>query len=84
MLKDPSLELMNLRRAGAYEARYPYLTEFIISEGAVDLRNNIPDEDKTIVATTAMLAANEQLHVDSARQLLTAGLDSTRSRRLFR
>ncbi len=75
MLKDPSLELMNLRRAGAYEARYPYLTEFIISEGVVDLRNNIPHEDKTIVATTAMLVANEQLHVDSARQLLAAGLE---------
>jgi TRAP-type uncharacterized transport system substrate-binding protein len=74
MLNDPSLELMNLRRASAYEARYPYLTKFTISEGVVDLRNNIPNEDKTIVATTAMLAANELLHVDSARQLLTAGL----------
>ncbi len=75
MLADPALDLMSLRRAGAYEARYPYLTKFVISEGSVDLRNNYPDADKTVVATTAMLVANEQLHVDSARQLLAAGLE---------
>ena len=75
LLTHPDLSLMNLRRAGAYEARYPYLTEFAITEGTVDLRRNIPDEDKTILATTGMLVANELLHADSARQLLTAALD---------
>ena len=75
LFEHPDLELMNMRRAGAYEARYPYLTRFAVPEGTVDLQLNVPDEDKVILTTTAMLVANELLHADSASQLLAAAAD---------
>ncbi|NJN82832.1 MAG: ABC transporter substrate-binding protein [Caldilineaceae bacterium] len=74
LLLDPDLEMMSFRRAPAYEARFPYLTEFVVTEGTVDLVRNIPSESKTILATTATLVGNELLHPDSARQLLTAAI----------
>lgn len=75
LLADTSLSLMNMRRARAYVARYSFLSDTIIGEGTVDLARNVPSEDKTILLTTATLVANEQLHPDSARQLLTAAID---------
>lgn len=74
LLLAPELDLMDFRRAGAYEARYRFLTHFEITEGTVDLVRNIPAENKTVLATTATLVANELLHPDSARQLLTAAI----------
>ena len=74
LLLDPALDLMNFHNAGAYEARFPYLTHFEIDEGTVDLVRNIPSEKKTVLATTATLVANELLHLDSARQLLTTAI----------
>lgn len=73
MLND-ELGLKDFQRAKAYEAHFPFLSEFVIGEGAVDLRRNIPAQDVTILATTAMLVANQDLHPDMARQLLSASM----------
>ncbi|MEZ4609066.1 MAG: hypothetical protein R2838_02215 [Caldilineaceae bacterium] len=42
--------------------------------GTIDLRHNRPAQDVTILATTAMLVANQELHPDLARQLLSAAI----------
>jgi TRAP transporter TAXI family solute receptor len=74
LLQNEEIALMDFRRAKAYATRFPHLSEFVIGEGAIDFRRNIPKTDTTIVATTAMLVANQELHPDSARQLLTAAI----------
>lgn len=71
MFHNPELELMNFRRDIAYSSRYSFLTSVKIGEGMIDLENNIPHEDKTLLATTATLVAREDLHSDLIYLFLT-------------
>jgi len=70
LLKSADIELLGFKRNMAYSHRYSYLTSIEIGEGMVDLENNIPKEDKTLLATTATLVAREDLHPDLIYPLL--------------
>lgn len=56
------IELMDIRRSAAYTARFPSLSSARISEGLLDLERNIPDSDRTTLASTATLVVNERFH----------------------
>ena len=75
LMADEELALKDFQRAKAYEAHFPFLSQFVIGEGTIDLRHNRPAQDVTILATTAMLVANQELHPDLARQLLSAAIE---------
>jgi uncharacterized protein len=70
LLTNPEVELLSFKRNMAYSHRYPYLTSLEIGEGMIDLENNIPKEDKVLLATTATLVGREDLHPDLVFLLL--------------
>lgn len=70
LLKNPNIELMSFKRHLAYSSRYPFLTSVQIGEGMIDLENNIPNQDKTLLAATASLVARKDLHPDIVYMLL--------------
>lgn len=58
----PGIDFLDIRRSAAYTARYPFLSSVSISEGLLDLERNIPDSDRTTLASTATLVVNEHFH----------------------
>ncbi|MCA9948488.1 MAG: ABC transporter substrate-binding protein [Anaerolineales bacterium] len=70
LLQEPNIEVLNNRRSLAYESRYNNIKILTLGEGAIDLAQNIPSEDKELIATVGTLVANKDLHPDLARLLL--------------
>jgi hypothetical protein len=58
----PGVDFLDIRRSAAYTARYPFLSSVGISEGLLDLEQNIPDEDRTTLASVATLVVNDRFH----------------------
>lgn len=58
----PGVELLDIRRSAAYTARYPFLSSVSIPEGLLDLARNIPDSDRTTLASVATLVVNDRFH----------------------
>lgn len=72
LLADPALTLMNFANAAGYAAQFPHLTEVVLPQGAINLRDNIPGEDKHLVATAANLVIREDFHPDLLRLMTIA------------
>jgi TRAP transporter TAXI family solute receptor len=70
LLTTPGIELLSIRRTGAYTSRFKNVSAKTLSEGTIDLEQNIPDEDKQLLVVASALVANEDLHPDLARLLL--------------
>src|SRR5262249_59678330 len=51
-------------------SHYASLTSVWLGEGMVDLAQDVPREDKTLLATTAALVARDDIHPDLVRVLL--------------
>jgi TRAP transporter TAXI family solute receptor len=83
LLKSPGIALMDLERAEAYTALFPYLEVVTLPQGAVDLQRDIPDEPKRLVATTANLMARHDVHPDLLRLLTIAAVETHRDGGLF-
>jgi hypothetical protein len=58
----PGVDFLDIRRSAAYTARYPFLSSVAISEGLLNLELNIPDEDRTTLASVATLVVNDRFH----------------------
>lgn len=56
-LHDPSLKVAPFVRADAYERRFPYISKLRLPQGTVELAQNIPDTDITLIGTKSMLVA---------------------------
>lgn len=76
LLREPNIDLVPFRRVEAYTARFKNITAVTLPEGALDLPNNIPAEDKQLVAARATLVAGPTLHPDLARLLLIIATDT--------
>lgn len=61
-LTAPTLELVNLAQAEAYQQRYPYLSRRTLYAGAISFAPNVPPRDVALIATEAMLAARDTVH----------------------
>ncbi len=70
LLHNTNINLMSFKRAKAYTSHYPFLTEIIISEGMIDLQQNIPTQNISLLATTASLVVREDMNSDLIRLLL--------------
>lgn len=68
----PAVELLNFDRAAAYGRRFPFLTPVTLSEGVIDLQQNIPDHDTPLVAASANLAARRDLNASLIPAVLNA------------
>lgn len=62
LLDIPGIDFANVKRHMAYTARYPFLSSVVISQGLLDLEQNIPENDRTTLASTATLIVNDRFH----------------------
>ena len=62
LLADTRVDLMTIRRAEAYTRVLPYLTQISLPAGVVNMAQNIPSEDVTLLSTTANLVVRPGLH----------------------
>jgi TRAP transporter TAXI family solute receptor len=79
LLAEKDVQLLNFRRDVAYARTIteevdgksvPYLTPVKLAEGVLDLRDNIPPADTTLLAPSAMLACREDLNPQVVDQVL--------------
>jgi TRAP transporter TAXI family solute receptor len=75
LLRAPGVRLMNLRQAAAYTRLFPFLSSVVLPQGTVDLVRNIPDQDTTLLAATAMLVVREELHPALQSLLIQAAIE---------
>jgi uncharacterized protein len=68
----PAVELLTFDRAAAYGRRFPFLTPVTLSEGVIDLQQNIPAHDTPLVAASANLAARRDLNPSLIPAVLNA------------
>ena len=72
LLRSPGVLVMNFAQAEAYIQRFPFLSKVVLPRGAVDLVRDVPPRDTVLLAATANLIANENLHPALASLLLQA------------
>jgi TRAP transporter TAXI family solute receptor len=72
LLEQPGVTLRSFERTDAYVRRYPFLSKIHLPQGVLDLEQDIPDTDIDMVALTAQLAANKELHPALVDLLLIA------------
>ena len=68
----PALALLDFDRAAAYGRLFPFLTPVTLSEGVIDLQQNIPSHDTPLVAASANLAARADLNASLIPAVLNA------------
>ncbi len=83
LVRDTTLELMDVQRAAAYRDRFPYLTSVVLAEGAIDLRRGLPAEDKRLIATAANLVIRNDFHPDLVRLMSIAAVETHENGGLF-
>ncbi|BHH82809.1 TAXI family TRAP transporter solute-binding subunit [Desulforhopalus sp. 52FAK] len=59
---NPEIELVSLDRAEAYSRLHGYLSHIVLVEGVLDLARNIPDKDYHLIAPSATLVAQRDIH----------------------
>jgi TRAP transporter TAXI family solute receptor len=72
LFEQLGLELLSFEQARAYSHLFPFLAPVIVSEGVLNLQQNIPSHDITLVASPANLAARADLNASLIPALLKA------------
>jgi TRAP-type uncharacterized transport system substrate-binding protein len=63
LLARKDLQLMNFQRQDiAHSRQFPYLSSVRLTEGLLDLGENIPRQEKTLLAPAALLVCRQDLH----------------------
>jgi hypothetical protein len=83
LLAAPDLKLASFVRADAHIALRPYLNKLTLPQGIVDMRNNRPPQDVTLIAPKASLVVRESLHPAIQYLLLQAVQEVHSQPRLF-
>lgn len=55
-------DFLDMRRHEAYRARYRSLSSVSITEGLLDLKSNLPAENRMVLAAVATLVVNDKFH----------------------
>ncbi len=72
LLKDDQVRLMNFVQHEAYCRKFRFLSQVTIPAGLVNLGQNLPDQNTSLVAPTAMLVVRKDLHPALVPLLLSA------------
>ena len=75
LLRRGDLRQMNLVHAMAYSKRNPYLNVLTVPRGVVSIADDLPSRDVTMVATTANLLAQNEVHPALMYLLLDTATD---------
>lgn len=62
LLKLDTVELFSLKRALAYSRLLPFLSEVTLATGIINLADNVPSEDKILLAPTSNLVIHDNMH----------------------
>ena len=62
LIADERVELLNLNRADAYVALYPFLSKATVPRGVGDLAKDLPPTDVTLFASKASLVVRNDIH----------------------
>jgi len=83
MLCNQKLALVEFKRAKALSHYFPFLKAYIIHEGSLDLKENIPSKDISLLATTATLVTHNQVDNRLIRLVTKKIKESSREGDLF-
>ena len=70
LLRRPDVRLLGIRHAEAYTRNFPGIGSVTVAEGLFDLRQDVPAQDVTLLAPSAMLVARDDLHPRVVEMLL--------------
>lgn len=70
LMSDPSLSLLDIKRAQAYVSRLPHLSVVTVGEGLVDLDKDYPPHTETLISPKGTLLCREDLNGDLAMLIL--------------
>lgn len=70
LTRTPSIQLVGVDRVTALIAREPKMKPFVLPQGAIELRGDIPPNDLTLVASNLHLVANSGMHPALQRALI--------------
>jgi TRAP transporter TAXI family solute receptor len=70
LLNRRDVQLLSFRRDAAHARKLAPLQPLKLHEGVIDLRRNVPGEDKTLLAAAALLVSRADLHPRVVEQLL--------------
>lgn len=72
LLMDGDIRLMSFERSQAYLSRYDWMTRVTLPQGMVSLGEDVPAQEKHLVAPSTMLVVREDIHPDLIPLLLEA------------
>lgn len=75
LLRTPGIRLMGFAQADAYLKQFPFLAKLVLPQGAVDLVNDFPAGNTTLLATTTNLVVRADLHPALQTLLLQAAAE---------
>jgi TRAP-type uncharacterized transport system substrate-binding protein len=61
-LRSPELAVMSFDQADAYAIRLPFLKRVTVPRGVINLAEDIPSKDLTILATPTALVVSDEIH----------------------
>lgn len=76
LLFTPGVKVMSLVHADAYTRQLPYLTKIVLARGAVNLVQDVPRHDVTMVASTATLLVRGDTHPALVDLLMQAAAET--------
>ncbi|MEM9122698.1 MAG: TAXI family TRAP transporter solute-binding subunit [Pseudomonadota bacterium] len=72
MMRSPEISLMSFERAEAFTRNFRYLSRLEVPQGAMDLAEDLPTSDVTLVSPAATLVAKPDFHPAISDLLLVA------------
>jgi TRAP-type uncharacterized transport system substrate-binding protein len=70
LLRSPNIRLMNFPTAEAFTRVFPNLARLTLPEGVIDLAQDIPSKEVTLIATTSSVLVRGDLHPEIVYLLL--------------
>lgn len=70
LLENPDISLFNFKRAKAYSRKYTFLEPISLYEGTIDLYKNLPNQDISLLSTTANLIVKDDFSDELTRLIL--------------
>ncbi|PCK00546.1 MAG: hypothetical protein COA45_01860 [Zetaproteobacteria bacterium] len=59
LLRDKTVHLLSFVRADGYARLYPFLSKVVLSEGVIDMAENIPNYDLSLISPVAQLTVSK-------------------------
>ena len=83
LLLDENIYLLSFKRANAYSKKFTYLNSITLYEGTINLNDNLPNEDKNLLATTALLVTHKDFSDELVRIFLKKVKEVNSAKTLF-